>query len=449
MEIKQDFFDKMKNILSPKEFGDFCSALNKPFKKGLAINFQKIGEKDFLDNFNHDISPLPYGNGCYVVDTDDKLGNEILHRAGAYYLQEPSAMIPGIVLPVKDGDLVLDACASPGGKTFQIAKRLNGTIVSNEIDFSRAKTLLSNVERLGLDNVIVTNFTTDDLARLYANKFDCVLIDAPCSGEGMFRKEEFAISQWSKEYVGQCVKMQNEIIHNIDKTLKTGGFLVYSTCTFSVEENEMNVAKIVDLGYEIVDIGRIAGESNGINLDGYSTELCKRFYFHKSFGEGQFVAVLRKLAPNSTSHKRERMVEGIGNSYKKLVTEFVTQFTNGQLLSKLQNNLYMKNDAVYYCSNASLIVRVNGVLSYGVKLGNIVKNRFEPCHNFFTAFGNYFNEKIKLSKKDAEKYLKGETLPTNCNNGWCVLTYLGVVLGGGKIVNGIVKNHYPKGLRTL
>ena len=263
----------------------------------------------------------------------------------------------------------------------------------------------------------------------------------------MFRKEDYAREQWSKEYVLQCANMQNEIIRNINQTLKTGGYLVYSTCTFSIEENEMNVAKLVDMGYEIVDIGTIAGESKGVKIDKYNTDLCKRFYFHKAFGEGQFVALLKKTAQTETSHRKERIIKKVGNSYRKLVVDFVCENADEQLQKLIENNLYAKNDAIYYTKNAELLVRDNAVLSYGVKLGNIVKGRFEPCHNLFTAFGNYFNKQIDVNKKDADKYLKGETLASTLDNGWCVVTYLGVVLGGGKIVNGIVKNHYPKGLR--
>lgn len=447
MEIKQGFFDEMKNILPSNEFDDFCSALNTPYKKGLVVNLNKVSESDFLSNVYYEMKKLPYGQSCFLLDNDNKLGGEILHRAGAFYLQEPSAMIPGIVLPIKNSDIVLDVCASPGGKTFQIARRLQGSMLSNEIDFSRAKTLLSNVERLGLNNVVVSNFSSQDLAKYYPNKFDCIIIDAPCSGEGMFRKEDYAREQWSKEYVLQCANMQNEIIRNINQTLKTGGYLVYSTCTFSIEENEMNVAKLVDMGYEIVDIGTIAGESKGVKIDKYNTDLCKRFYFHKAFGEGQFVALLKKTAQTETSHRKERIIKKVGNSYRKLVVDFVCENADEQLQKLIENNLYAKNDAIYYTKNAELLVRDNAVLSYGVKLGNIVKGRFEPCHNLFTAFGNYFNKQIDVNKKDADKYLKGETLASTLDNGWCVVTYLSVVLGGGKIVNGIVKNHYPKGLR--
>lgn len=448
MITKQDFLNEMKQLLSPSEFDDFFHAIAQSDKKGLAINLDKMDEADFLANFDYSLNKLPYGNACYLLNTDAKTGGEILHKAGAFYLQEPSAMIPGILLPLKDGDVVLDACASPGGKTFQIARRLNGTLLSNEIDYSRAKVLLSNVERLGLKNVIVANFSTEELAKHYPNKFDCVLIDAPCSGEGMFRKEEYAITQWSKDYVSQCAKMQEEIIRNIDKTLKKGGLLVYSTCTFSLEENEKNVAKIVDMGYEIVDAGNIQGESNGISIADYNTQLCKRFYFHKAYGEGQFVALLKKIKPTDVIHKNERAVEKIGNSYKKLVMDFLHQHTTDKLVSTVENNLYIKNDAVYFCPNASLLIRGNQILSYGVKLGNVIKNRFEPCHNLFTAFGKDFKTKIELNKSEIDKYLKGETLNTDVDNCWCVVQFKGVVLGGGKIVGGIIKNHYPKGLRS-
>lgn len=437
MEPKIEFLNRMRKLLSSKEYDEFFLALKQPFKKGLVLNREKVNDLRVLAELN--LKPLPYGDDCYLVDKDN-LGKEILYRAGAFYLQEPSAMIPGIVLPLSDDDLVLDVCASPGGKSFQLARRLNGTLLSNEIDYARAKVLLSNIERLGLKNVIVSNYSSEELARNYPNTFDCVLIDAPCSGEGMFRKEPFAIEQWSEEYVLKCASMQEEIIYNADKTLKNGGYLVYSTCTFSLEENECNIKKLLNMGYSLVDFGEIPGETVGVGF-----KECKRFYFHKAYGEGQFVALLKKNVGENVRRNKTRQVEKIGNSYKKLIAEFLEKYTSG--MDNVLNNLIEKNDAIYYCPCVDLLSRDKGILSPGVKLGIVTKSRFEPCHNLFTSFGNNFLSKINLDKSRAEKYLKGETLNTEHANGWCALLYQGVVLGGGKIVNGVVKNHYPKGLR--
>lgn len=441
--IKEEFLKRMKSILPEEEYGKFLRALNQPYKRGLVLNKKKLSEEKLEQTYS--LKKLPYGDACYEVG-GELLGGEIFHRAGAFYLQEPSAMIPGIVLPLKNGDKVLDMCAAPGGKTFQIARRLNGTLVSNEIDYARAKILLSNVERLGLSNTIVTNFSPKELSELYPSKFDCVLVDAPCSGEGMFRKEEYAQEQWTPEYTKKCAQMQQEILDCADKTLKDGGYLVYSTCTFSTEENEENIKMLIDKGYELVDVGDIAGQSPAAKLDDCDTSFCKRFYFHNSFGEGQFVGVLKKCAKSDPNHIKERQIEKLGNSYKKLVVEFLTNYTMG-LTNQIEDKLVAQNDAIYYSPDPSLLTRSKGVISYGVKLGVIVKNRFEPCHNLWTAFGEYFKTKVELKLSDAQKYLKGEAISKDVPNGWCAVVFDSVVLGGGKVVNGLVKNHYPKGLR--
>lgn len=441
--IKEEFFERMQKVLPEEEYGKFLHAINEPFKRGLVLNKKKLSEEKLEQTY--DIIKLPYGDACYEIG-GESLGGEIFHRAGAFYLQEPSAMIPGIVLPTKTGDKVLDMCAAPGGKTFQIARRLDGTLVSNEIDYQRAKILLSNVERLGLDNTVVTNFSPKELSEIYPNKFDCVLVDAPCSGEGMFRKEEYAQEQWTPEYVKKCAKMQQEILDCADKTLKTGGYLVYSTCTFSKEENEENIRMLVNKGYELVDIGDIAGQSPAIKLEDCDTSFCKRFYFHNSYGEGQFVGVLRKCVQNTPVHFKERPIEKLGNSYKKLVVEFLSNNTT-DLLGRIEDKLFAQNDAIYYAPDPSLLTRNKGILSFGVKLGVVVKNRFEPCHNLWTAFGEYFNNKVELDVADSEKYLKGEAISKDTPNGWCAVVFDSVVLGGGKVTNGLVKNHYPKGLR--
>lgn len=447
MELNIDFLNRMKTMLGD-EYGEFLHALKLEHKKGLVVNNLKVDEKIVKKSLSGKIDKLPYGRGCYILNSDEKLGSTILHKAGAFYLQEPSAIVPGIVLPLKKGDVVLDVCASPGGKTFNIARREDATILSNEIDYSRAKTLLSNVERLGLTNVMVSNFSSQELSSLFPYQFDAVIIDAPCSGEGMFRKEDYAIEQWSLDYVNKCAEMQKEIIQNIDTTLKCGGYLVYSTCTYSLEENEKNIALLVDMGYEIVDIGQMAGASNGVKLDAYNTNLCKRFYPHKSFGEGQFVALLRKVKQDEIVHKKKYNIAPIGNFNKKLVLAGLKSVVDKELLEKLENSMYEKNDGVFYCPNAELLVKDKKILSYGVKLGNIIGNRFEPCHNMFTAFSSHFVNQIEVDDEGATKYLRGETLNTESVTGWCVVKFKDVALGGGKVVNGVIKNHYPKGLRN-
>jgi len=442
MELNKDFLSSMKGLLSKEEYVKFVESYQTSQKRGLVINNIKIDNDTFINEFEQELTNLEFDKNCYMLNSDEKLGNSVLHKIGAFYLQEPSAMLPALLLPIKDEDIVLDVCASPGGKSFQIARRLNGILVSNEIDFERAKKLQSNIERLGVRNAIITNFDSEGLKKNYPNCFDCVLVDAPCSGEGMFRRDEFARNQWSKNLVDEMASLQFEILTNVDKTLKSGGYLIYSTCTFSLEENEQNVAKLVDLGYEIKRLPNIKGAVNGVKIKGYNTDFAKRVYPHNDLGEGQFVCLLQKCAESEGQSKKFEISLNVHE--KKVVEEFLNK--NLVLDFDIDKHIVIKDKQVYYCENKNLIRKTN-IMNYGVKLGELEKNRFEPHHNLFTAFGNAFKVKIELDKEQTIKFLQGQTLTTDMANGWCALSYKGCCFAGGKIVNGMIKNHYPKGLR--
>ena len=442
MELSNDFLISMKEVLDEKEYDLFIESLSQKPSRGLVINNLKVDKSIFLQAFEQKLKSLPFDEYCFKLETEEKLGNSLLHKAGAFYLQEPSAMLPALSLPLKAGDLVLDVCASPGGKSFQIAKRLDGVIVSNEIDFERAKKLQSNLERLGVKNSIITNFTSEDLAKNYPNSFDCLIVDAPCSGEGMFRRDEVARRQWSKSLVEAINKIQFEILNNVDSCLKEGGYLVYSTCTFSLEENEKVVAHLVDLGYKIQTLPQIAGAVDGVKIAGYDTQMAKRIYPHNKLGEGQFVCLLKKLK-NCTGQVKGYQIKPNVNE-QKLVEEFFS--VNLDIAFDFKKEIVIKDKIVYFCPDKNLIRKIN-IINYGVKLGSIEKNRFEPHHNFFTAFGKNFKRKLNLSEVDTLKIMQGQTINSSCPNGWVALAYKGCYFAGGKAVNGIVKNHYPKGLR--
>ena len=449
MEIKKEFFNNMKSILNNEDFEKFCESFNDLAKRGLVVNNLKIDIQNFIKNLEMPLVSLPYGEDCFILNSDEKVGDKILHHAGAFYMQEPSAMVAGKILPLKEGDIVLDICASPGGKTFQIAKRLeNGIVFANEINFERAKVLQSNIERLGLNNVVVTNFSSKELTDFYINRFDAVLVDAPCSGEGMMRKEKKAVNQWTGSLTDDCVKMQREIIDNVDKLLKENGYIVYSTCTYSPKENEQMIKYIVDKGYEIQNIGGIEGSTPGLSIKGYNTHLAKRFYPHSSFGEGQFVCLLQKKK-EAEQTIRFKPLTMLRTSEIKLVNEFISAYTTAEFAKLISNNLIVRDNVIYYCPNVKMVCADKKVVNYGVRMGEIVKNRFEPNHNLFTSFGRYFKTIIELDEKNCFHYLKGNTLNVSQPNGWCVVSYLGCCVGGGKIVNGVLKNHYPKGLRLF
>lgn len=447
-KLPEEFLNRMKKILNSDEYNKYLLSLNEPIKRGLVFNSVKMDRQTFLDNVDLNLKELPFNSDCFLLTDEQKVGGNAFHIGGAFYMQEPSAMLAGLLLPIKSGDVVLDACASPGGKTFQLSKRIKqGSLVANEIDFSRAKILESNLERLGV-NAIITNCSSEELSEIYKNTFDAILVDSPCSGEGMFRKEEQAITRWSEEYVNVCAKRSFEILTNIDKTLKAGGYLMYSTCTFSLEENEYVVKKLVDIGYEIIELPKIEGAVDGVKIEGYHTEYGKRFYPHLQLGEGQFICLLKKLSENPFSYKPKKLKDKLTATEEKLVFDFHKKnMINGEF-EKIKEQLIKRNDCVFVCPNINLMQDNKKIFGLGRFIGEIRKNRFEPQHNIFINYSASFINKLELNKTELDEYLKGNTLQVELSNGYCAVYYCGCPIGGGKVVDGILKNHYPKGLRT-
>ena len=444
MDLPIQFLNRMKKLLP--DYEDFLASYNQPSVKSFFINTTKISEQEFLDKCDWDISK--YANG-YILNDDIKVGKTPEHHAGLLYMQELSAMMPTTFLPLKDDDWVLDLCSAPGGKSIQVANRIpNGLLISNEIVKSRATILKSNIERMGLSNVIVTNNEPKHFENCFGGIFDAVIVDAPCSGEGMFRKDEDAILNWSQENVEACAIRQLAILETANKLLKAGGYLLYSTCTFSLEEDEQVVADFcANHNYEIVPLG-FEGATNGVKLGNIDTQNCLRFYPHRFRGEGQFVALLKKQESSTSCIK--------GRVYFKQLSKFPTEYKifktfceqNLQDYSDILDNVIYNNNIIYYIANKQMAESGVSLVNCGVVVGEIVKGRFEPNHNFVTCFGNRFNNDLNLTKEDAYKFLKGETLPCE-DNGYVVVKYKGATLGLGKGVNGTLKNHYPKGLRNI
>lgn len=433
MKIDNVFLERMKCLLG-EEFEEFYQSLFLPQQKAIFVNKSKISVKEFEKIIDFDIEKIPYEQSGFYINNDKK-GRHPLHHAGAFYLQEPSAMFTVNSVQFKGDETVLDMCAAPGGKSIQIASRIpNGFLISNEIVKSRSDILLSNIERMGLKNVIITNDTPENLANAYGNTFDVCLVDAPCSGEGMFRRGVEVTEQWNENLAEMCAVRQLDILSHAHKTIKTGGLLIYSTCTYAVKENEDVVREFIKKhNYELVNIS--------YNLPrGIDMPEAVRLYPHKVRGEGQFVAVLRKLDDEEYS----------SNSCRKMVNSKITN-------DFMKNNTNLNEEYVqfekfsYYVPNKNLIKKNVRYVSVGVKLGEVVGNRFEPHHNLFSAFGNNFNIKLNLDFKDilVEKYLRGETINCNLKDGYGAFVVNGCALGGFKISKGKFKNHYPKGLRNF
>ena len=438
MKINEEFFNRMKSILGD-EFEAFKESLNNPIEKSIYVNENKISVDDFKKIVNFCVDQIPYEKAGFYVDSEKK-GRHSLHHAGAFYIQEPSAMFTINAHKFKGDEVVLDMCAAPGGKTIQIANRIpNGVLVSNEFVKSRSEILFSNVERMGLKNVIITNESPENIADAYGNTFDVVLVDAPCSGEGMFRRGNDVTKEWYPEINEMCAKRQFEILSQADKTLKQNGILIYSTCTYSVLENE-NVVKefMASFGYELVNID--CKLTRGIGL-----EEVVRLYPHKVKGEGQFVAVLKKKSENENIPSSSQKLTN-----SKLTNDFMLKYLDIEELGTFNNFVEYKNNS-YFAPHKELIKKRINYVSLGVRLGVVEGSRFEPHHNLFTAFGNNFKSKLRLDYRDeiTKKYLRGETFDVDMPDSFGAILINDCSVGGFKISQGKFKNYYPKGLRNF
>lgn len=439
MSMNQIFLNRMKELLG-EEYEDFLASLEQPQQKAIFINSCKINTKEFVNIADFSIEQIPYEKSGFYVD-NEKRGRHPLHHAGAMYFQEPSAMFTVNAIKFNGDEKVLDMCAAPGGKTIQIANRIpNGVLVSNEFNKTRSEILFSNIERMGLKNVIVTNETPSNIAEAYGDCFDVCLVDAPCSGEGMFRRGEDVVKEWHAGLNEMCSRRQLEILYEADKTLKENGILIYSTCTYAVEENE-NVVKEF-MNNRAYELQNIEGDlPRGINMPE-----AVRLYPHKVKGEGQFVAVLRKLADNTNPCSSTMKL-----SSSKITCDFIRQNLNTEAAKDITDNVVEYKNFCYYAPHKEMIKKHINYISLGVRLGQVVGTRFEPHHNLFTALGRHFINKLHLDVADklAEKYLRGETFDVESMVGYGAVLINNMPTGGCKISQGKLKNLYPKGLRNF
>ncbi len=447
INLPLEFEERMKTLLRG-EYDSFREALDREPVKGFRVNTEKIMLSEFYKINPFGSEKIPYVENGFYLDYE-KVGNHPYHHAGLIYVQEPAAMAPAECVEIESDWKILDMCAAPGGKSTQLKNKLgeNGVLVSNEIVSSRLKILAGNIERLGLKNTVTTSMDTAMLAKSFPQTFDLVMVDAPCSGEGMFRKEEAAVSEWSIENVQRCALRQTEILENAAIAVKRGGYIVYATCTFSLEENEMQIDAFLKRHpeFEIVPVTERVAEhtADGVFFDGCSCQnivYARRCYPHKLRGEGQFMAVLRNTEPPYGSGCAKK-IKGIAD---KAITEFLDSVLESYDSESIQQ--YNKN-YVYY--GGDLLIPERLAFTCGVTIGELRKNYIQPHHQFFMAMGKSFKRRIEFDPQSEQirRYLHGEEIEVDCPNGWAVITVSGCAVGGVKVVNGVAKNHYPKGLR--
>ena len=455
MNLPKIFEDNMRGLLGD-EFDDYKACLDSPMHHGIRINTSKISVEDFLKINPFLLKKVPWcDNGFYYDESVDKPSKHPYYYAGLYYIQEPSAMTPASVIPVDEGDRVLDVCAAPGGKSTELAAKLRGSgvLISNDISASRAKALLKNLEVFGIDNYIITNENTHRLAERFEGYFDKILVDAPCSGEGMFRKSNSMITAWENNGNKLFADMQRNILDDVSVMLKPGGIMLYSTCTFSPLENEKSIEYLLSLDdrFELLDFEKYEAFDNGHPEwgDTMNRELkkCARLWPHKIEGEGHFVALIKK------NNEGENYSHCGSYGLKKVrLDDSVKVFLN-KIKRKFRDDRFeINNDKLYYIKESLPDVKGLRTLRNGLYMGDIKKNRFEPSQSLaMNLKADEFDNVIDIQSNDERviKYLKGETIEAEGKNGWALVCVDSYPLGWGKLNNGTLKNKYLSGWRLM
>lgn len=456
MELPAQFLRRMGNLLGD-EYEAFSRSYVRSASTGLRVNLLKVTPAEIQTRLPYLLTPLA---GCpegFLVEGEGQPGKHPYHAAGLYYLQDPSAMLVGVVVNPQPGERVLDLSAAPGGKATHLAARLGnrGLLVANEIHRGRVWELAENLECWGARNVVITNETPARLSAALPAFFDRVLLDAPCSGEGMFRKSEASRRDWSPELVQSCAVRQGAILSETASMVRPGGWLIYSTCTFAPEENEGSVARFLEAHpeFELQPIPDLPGSTPGrpdwveAGLRRAELEYTRRLWPHYHAGEGQFIARMRR-----------RGGDGIGSPaparLPRLPTEVLRTwraFANQALaIQPDTERLALHGSYIYQIPLGLPETGRLKTIHPGWWLGSVKTNRVEPSHALAMALSvEEARQVVNLDLVTAEAYLHGHSLPLPGEEGWVLVTVDGFPLGWGKRVQGVLKNYYPRGLRWL
>lgn len=471
--LPESFVERMKNLLPEDEFKAFMESFGDTDTRyhALRINTLKVDNHELrLEGLKEQV---PWEETGFYYDEDATPGKHPYHEAGLYYIQEPSAMAPVHYLDPQPGERILDLCAAPGGKSTQIAVKMRGEgiLISNEINRDRAKILSLNVERLGITNCMVLNESPESLSDRFGGYFDKILVDAPCSGEGMFRKNEIATTEWSPENVENCAARQKDILEHASRMLAPGGTLVYSTCTFAPLENEESIYRFVSShpDFHVQKVPLIGGMENA--RPEFISDECKeadeirnavRLWPHKLHGEGHFMCVLKRdgeigkrdgFVPGGRILPAKKDIQNVFNSFAKETLAFAD---SSEHITKsgidLGKTIFQFGDQLYLAPNDMPSTNGLKVLRPGLHLGTIKKDRFEPSHALALAMkvdDALISVDFRSDSQEIRQYLNGQTLrcPDNKDKGWTLITVDGYSIGWAKLAGGMLKNHYPKGLR--
>ncbi len=454
IQLPERFLEQMKEQLQD-EYDDYIKSYDEERVYGLRVNTSKISVEDFLQISPFHLTPIPWIENGFYYEGSDKPAKHPYYFAGLYYLQEPSAMTPANRLPIEPGDRVLDVCAAPGGKSTELAVKLQheGVLISNDISNSRAKALLKNLELFGIDNSIIMSEVPNKLESHFPEYFDKILIDAPCSGEGMFRKEPSVIKSWLEHGNEYFAKIQKGILESAYHMLKPGGLLLYSTCTFATMEDEDSVLHFLEDHPNMKVIPMESYEGFGSCMPEYTKiredmRHCVRIWPHKMKGEGHFVALMEKEGERIPNRRKS---SGKAPDWDKDMQEFFSLVS----FPIDKNRLEIRKEKVYYLPEEAEHLEGLRILRSGLLLGECLKNRFEPSQAFaMTLKPEQFKNVISLSPDDERviRYLKGETLDISDfqdgkRKGWQLVCVDRFPLGFGKAAGNSLKNKYLAGWR--
>ncbi len=458
--LPEAFVERMKKLLG-EEYEAFAGSYEQERSQGLRMNYLKGGNEEFQKIVSRfDLKPVPWTEEGFYYGGDQRPGKSPYHEAGAYYIQEPSAMAAVSLLDPRPGERILDLCAAPGGKTSHAASRMRGEglLVSNEIHPARARILSQNIERMGCRNTVAVCAAPADLVPWFPGFFDRIIVDAPCSGEGMFRKDEEARTQWSPENVALCAGRQQEILNYAASMLRPGGMLVYSTCTFAPEEDEGTVDRFLASHEEfsVAEAPLLPGLSKGrpewTESGRSSISSSFRIWPHRTEGEGHYLALLKKEGEERRKFSGRMPVYLRDKTLKKGLEEMLKEICPGAEWLRDREEWILFGEQIYLLPEEMPDFSGLKVLRPGLHVASVRKNRLEPAHGLAAALKEEEASRIcRLGEMEeaARKYINGETLPFGGEKGWTLVTVDGYSLGWGKQAGGVLKNHYPKGLRRL
>ena len=456
------FLERMKEMLGD-DYDAFLKSYENPRTYGLRVNTAKLSCQEFEALSPFKLQPIPWISNGYFYNEESRPARCPYYQAGLYYLQEPSAMTPASRLPIEPGDFVLDLCAAPGGKATALGAALNDTgfLLATDISTSRARALLRNLELFGIKNMLVTDEKPAKLAQRFPSFFNKILLDAPCSGEGMFRKEEALARDWTPEKSAELSDIQKDLVLKAADMLRPGGMLLYSTCTFAPGEDEGQIAAFLARHPEftLCDLSGCGfgqpGEANRAGNDPLQAEYCRRIWPCDG-GEGHFMAKLQKAADApAVELPRGKNGKGKGGKTPRVDAKALQAWQSfaKELFPTLAGQpIAVVGDGFLLEPPALLPAAKLHVLRAGVPAGRAAKGRFEPAHALFMAYGAQCTncEKLTLADPRTAAWLRGEEIEAQtAQNGWCAVLVDGFPLGGGKASGGRIKNHYPKALRNL